>query len=283
MELGKEYYFKPYYFLLERSKDKYYLTFSYGENLNETKKKDEKIEFDGKHLKYIKSKIDKIIKSKKPKSLQDLKKELEQSKEELGELVDSAGNLKSSKIPVLNMRLTPRKTTDQTVPAATIPNNPVTRGYRKYYGESKENEDDTINEVDFSDAFGYEETKDMDGKKTFKYLVKNMEMAPDEAVDRTKQFGKDPFGKKTKKAPERIRKQKGFIDRMTLAEKKKEEMKKLVDEILLGKKTFEKELEEKESDKKVPTIIQKNVSVLKKMAEKHGLTINQLIKLLKGE
>jgi fructose-1,6-bisphosphatase len=41
----------------------------------------------------------------------------------------------------------------------------VTRGYRTYYGESGEDE---ISEVDLSGAFGYEETKNMDGKKTKK-------------------------------------------------------------------------------------------------------------------
>lgn len=282
MEISKDYIYEPYHFRLEQDGIKYNLFFSYIGNLNESKKKEEKIDVNPKHLKYLKSKLDRIIKIKKPKNLDDLKKELSQieNKKEIEELVDLDGNLKSSKIPVLNWRLTPRKTTDQTVPAATIPNNPITRGYRKYYGESEEKED-TISEVDYSDAFGYEETKDMNGKKTFNFLVKNMGMEPDEAKDRTKQFGKDPYGEKTKKAPAKIRKQKGFIDRMTLAEREKIAMKKMVDEILLGKKTFDPELSEKE--KKIPVLVKKNIEALKKMAEKQGISINELIKLLKSE
>lgn len=282
MELFKDYIYEPYSFRLEKNGDRYNLFYSYMGNLSETRKKEEKMDVEPKNLRHIKSKIDKIIRTKKPKNLVDLKKELEpiENKEEIDELVDSDGNLKSSKIPPLNWRLTPRKTIDQTVAAATIPNNPVTRGYRKYYGESEEKED-TINEVDYSEAFGYEETKDMDGKKTYNFLVKKMGMEPDEAKDRTKQFGKDPSGKKTKKAPLKIRKQKGFIDRMTLAEREKDAMRKLVDEILLGKKTFDPELSEKE--KKVPAILKKNVETLKKMAEKTGISINDLIKMLKSE
>ena len=62
----------------------------------------------------------------------------------------------------------------------------------------------------------------MNGKKTFNYFVDELEMDPIEAIERTKQFGKDPSGKKKKNAPKKIRKQKGFIDRMTLAEMEKQ-------------------------------------------------------------
>ena len=44
------------------------------------------------------------------------------------------------------------------------------------------------------DAFGYVETKDMDGKETFKFLVKKMGMTPDEAKKRTKQKEQVQFG-----------------------------------------------------------------------------------------
>jgi len=53
------------------------------------------------------------------------------------------------------------------------------------------------------------------------------------------------------------------------------------DEILLNKKNSDGELGEKED--KASKIIKKNVDSLKKMAEKEGLTINQLIKMLKSE
>ena len=282
MELNKNYIIRPYHFRLEKHNDKYQLYYSFINNLSESKIEEDKMEFEPKQYRHIKSKIDKIIKFKKPKNLRDLKKELEpvENKEEIEELVDFDGNFKSSKIPPLDWRLTPRKTTDQTVPAATIPNNPITRGYRKYYGESEE-EEIALSEIDYSDAFGYEETKDMDGKKTYNFLIKNMGMEPKESKNRTKQFGKDPSGKKTKNTPKNIKNRKGFIDRMTLFEREKDAMRNLVDEILLGKKTYEPELTEKE--KKVPVIIKKNIETLKKMAQKQGITINDLVKLFKSE
>lgn len=284
MILSKDYVYGPYQFRFEKDGNGYQLYYSYNSNLSETKKREEKLNVEQKNLRYVKSKLDRIIRTKKPKSLDDLRKELgdSENKEEIDELIDSEGNLNSSKIPPLNFRLTPRKTIDQTVAAATMPNNPVTRGYRKYYGEGKVTKNKpSISEVDYSDAFGYEETKDMNGEDTYRFLVKNMDMEPEEAVDRTKQFGKDPSGKKTKNTDPRIRQRKGFIDRLTLSEIEKQKMTRLVDEILLNKKSRESELSEKE--KKTPTIIKKNVEVLKKMAEKQGISTNELIRLIKNE
>ena len=225
-----------------------------------------------------------ILKDKKIKTKNNIKKyfdKIAKGKEEIDELVDSDGTLVSSKIPPLNMGLAPKKTTDQTVVMARMTNNPVTRGYRKYYGESEDEDNNVVNEVDYSEAFGYEETKDMDGKDTFKYLVKKMGMETDEAKDRTKQFGKDPSGRKTKNAPKDIRDKKGFIDRMTLAEIQRQKMIDVIDEIILKKKTGDGELGEKDS--KTSKIIKKNIDSLKKMADKEGITINQLIKMLKNE
>lgn len=284
MILSKDYVYGPYQFRFEKDGNGYQLYYSYNSNLSETKKREEKLNVEQKNLRYVKSKLDRIIRTKKPKSLDDLRKELgdSENKEEIDELIDSEGNLNSSKIPPLNFRLTPRKTIDQTVAAATMPNNPITRGYRKYYGEGKVTKNKpSISEVDYSDAFGYEETKDMNGEDTYRFLVKNMDMEPEEAVDRTKQFGKDPSGKKTKNTDPRIRQRKGFIDRLTLSEIEKQKMTRLVDEILLNKKSRESELSEKE--KKTPTIIKKNVEVLKKMAEKQGISTNELIRLIKNE
>ena len=42
-------------------------------------------------------------------------------------------------------------------------NNPVTRGYRVYWGESEDEDGNVINEINFLHTFGYEETKDLDG------------------------------------------------------------------------------------------------------------------------
>jgi hypothetical protein len=224
------------------------------------------------------------MKNKSVKSTDEVTKSLKNIKNkkpaELEELVDGDGTMSTSKVPILNKWLTPKRTMDQTIVATRQTNNPITRGYRTYYGEGVE-EEPTVNEVDYSDAFGYEETKDMDGKDTFKSLVKTLGMEPDEAKQRTKQFGKDPYGKRTKNAPSRIKHKKGFIDRMTLSEIERTKMIKVVEDILMNKKNKDTEISEKES--KVSKVIKKNADALKKMAEKEGMTINQLIKMLKSE
>jgi hypothetical protein len=279
-----EYFSKPYYFFLVEKVNKVSLYYSVAETLTESRKKDEKIDFNKKNIDKVKKGIGSILKSKKLKTKDQIKKYFEpisKDKEEIEELIDTDGTFNNSNIPILDMGMTPRKTTDQTIVMARMANNPLTRGYRRYYGESKEEDNEIVNEVDYSEAFGYEETKDMDCKKTYHYLINKMGMNPEEALDRTKQFGKDPYGKRTKNAPSRIKHKKGFIDRMTLSEIERTKMIKVVEDILMNKKNKDTEISEKES--KVSKVIKKNADALKKMAEKEGMTINQLIKMLKSE
>jgi len=283
IELGKEYFLNPYYFFLTEKTNKISLYYSIGNTLTESKKKEDKMDFDKKDLGIVKRGISKILKDKKVKTKDQIKKYFEpvEKKGEIEEFIDSDGTLKSSRIPKLDMAMAPRKTTDQTVVMTRLTNNPVTRGYRKYYGESLKKDNNVLNEIDFSDAFGYEETKDMDGKNTFKYYVKKLDMDPDEAKERTKQQGKDPSGKRTKKAPKRIRQKPGFIDRMTLSEIEKNKMIKMVEDILYNIKGDDHELNEKE--KPISKIVKKNIESLKKIADREGITLNQLIKMLKSE
>ena len=247
IEFNKEYFIRPYYFYLTEKTDKISLYYSIAETLTESRKKDDKIDFDKKDSEKVKKGVSSVIKGKKLKTKDQIKKYFEPiSKDEIGEFIDKDGSLANSSIPILDMGMTPRKTTDQTVTMARMPNNPLLRGYRKYYGESVDDED-VVNEVDYSEAFGYEETKDMDGKQTYKYLCTKMGMNPDEAKERTQQFGKDPYGKRTNNAPKSIRHKKGFIDRMTLSEIERAKMIKVVEEILLNKRNKGTEISEKES------------------------------------
>jgi len=103
---------------------------------------------------------------------------------------------------------------------------------------------------------------------------------PIEAVDRTKQQGKDPFGKKTKNAPKKIRKQKGFIDRMTLSEKESlEEVEKqrMLDmlENLLKKKSEDREIYTDE--KNISNNLKKQIMNIKKLADKNNINLKDLI------
>jgi hypothetical protein len=167
---------------------------------------------------------------------------------------------------------------DQTVAAARITNDPISRGYRTYYGESVEE----IDEVDMSGAFGYEETEDMDGEETFKYLVKKMGMEPDEAKERTKQKGQDPTGSKDKKSP--YYKDKNFITRATLSEIQKQKMIKVVEDILMNKKkSDDSEISKKDVEdfEDLPELIKKNLKSLTKQLNNAGYSKNMIIKYLK--
>lgn len=274
MNLNTEYYIKPYYFFLKENDDKFIVYFSVDNTITEARKKDMKLEFPIKNKSKIKKKIRDIINSKKTKSTSEVKKELESSdKKEIDELIDFDGTLTNSKIPPLNQKMTPHSTTDQSAVTYMQPGNSITRGYRVYYGESEEKNDDVIYEVDFSDAFGYEETKDLDGKTTFKYLVKKMNMEPDDAKKRTKQFGKNPNKSKKSKNPK-------IIDKMTLKEMQRVKMEKMM-EIILNKKNSETEIVEKERN--VSDFLLKNIKSIKNIAKKEGISISQLIKALKDE
>lgn len=266
----KEYFSSPYYFLLRDKGDKYSLYFSVEPSLNEARKKDEVIHFEKKKGEKVKKHLKKVAKEKKVKDTKTLKKDLE-------ELVNLDGAMSNSKMPILDPRLHPLKTMDQTVATSRITNDPISRGYRTYYGESV----DEISEEDMSGAFGYEETKDLDGKETYKYYKDELEMEPDEAKERTKQQGKDPSGKRDEKSE--YKDDPNFISRQIIPEIQKQKAIKMLEDILMGKKNADNSEVGKKEVNDVSPIIKKNVQSLIKQAEKQGLTKNELIKLLQSE
>ncbi len=273
---------------IKEGKDSISVYFSVSNTLTEARKKDEVVKFNKKDKKEIEKTISKIQKEKKLKTNTDIKKTLSKKKDELEELVDYDGSFLSSKIPIFNPYLSPKRTMDQEVVATRQTNDPVTRGYRVYWGEGEEETDEVINETDFSDAFGYEETKDKNGPETFKTFVKDLGLDKQEAAERTRQQGKEPDPKKHRKkleqVPKKIKKQKGFIDRMTISEKenleeeKKDMMRKMVEDIVMKKKSSDKEIGKKDGLSK---ILLKNLENIKKLADKEGIEIKDLIKVLK--
>jgi hypothetical protein len=289
MEFNKEYFSSPYYFYIKEGKDSISVYFSVSNTLTEARKKDEIVKFDKKDKEEVKKTILKIQKEKKLKNNSDVKKTLNKKKDELGELVDYDGSFLSSKIPIYNPYLSPKSTMDQEIVATRQTNNPITRGYRVYWGEGEEETDEVINETDFSDAFGYEETKDKNGPETFKTFVKELGLDKDEAANRTRQQGKEPDVKKHKiklqNVPKKIRKQKGFIDKMTISEKseleniKKQQVVDMVEDIVLGKKSSDKEVGKKKNT--LSKLLMKNLENIKKIADKEGIEINDLVKILK--
>jgi hypothetical protein len=275
INFNTEYFENNCYFYLKDRGDKISLYYNVSDTLTESRKSDEKIEFDKKDEKKVKSVMSSSMKTKSKVTKKTLDKKLKgiKSKKEIDELVDDDGNMLSSRIPRYNQYLAPRKTMDQTVAASRVTNDPVMRGYRVYYGESVEDED-VINEVDYSEAFGYEETKDMDYHDTFNTLIKMGIEDKIEADKRARQFGKLP---KQKRKHGELKQR--LSEKETLEEKQKTMMKKMVEDILTKKSKNDSDVIKNTG---VSKILKKNLKAIKNIADKEGISINMLIKALKS-
>lgn len=268
-----EYFGNNCYFYLRDRGDKISLYYSVGETLNESRKNDEREDFDKSNSKNVKSIIQKVLNSKKKMSKEQIKKMLKTKKsEELDELVDSDGTMLSSRVPFLDQTMHPHKTMDQTVAATRQAGNPVTRGYRVYYGEGTENKDNLVSEVDYSDAFGYEETEDMDYQDTVKTLE---DMGVDNSEERAEEFGKIP---KVKRKGDILKQR--LVEKGTIDEEQKQKMVKMVEDILTKKSKDKSDVVTKDSP--ISKILVKNINSIKKIADKEGISLNQLIKILKS-
>lgn len=273
INFNTEYYSNNYYFFLKERADKISLYYSIADTLTESRKNDERIDFDKKDSKKVKNIVGNVLKSKTKVSKDALTKKLKsiKPKKEIDELVDSDGTMLSSKIPFLNQTLTPHKTTDQTVAMARITNDPVTRGYRVYYGESEEGSDEVINEVDYSEAFGYEETKDMNYNDT---VITLKELGVENAHQRARQFGKLPKQKrKNGELKQRL------SEKDSIEEQQRKKMIKMVEDMLTKKSSNNSDVVK---DKGISKILLKNIQSIKKIADKEGISINMLIKALKS-
>jgi len=274
INFNTEYFGNNCYFYIKDRGDKISLYYNVADTLTESRKSDEKIEFNKKDEKKVKGVVSSALKTKSKVSKKGLEKKLEgiKSKKEIEEFVGEDGSLLGSRVPNLNQTLTPHKTMDQTVAMSRATNDPITRGYRVYYGESEEGSDDVINEVDYSEAFGYEETKDMDYNDTVKTLE---EMGVENAEERAEEFGKLP---KAKKEDGELRQR--LSEKETLEERQHRLMKKMVEDILTKKPKTDSGVIKKDTG--VSKILKKNLKSIKNIADKEGISINMLIKALKS-
>jgi hypothetical protein len=234
LNLNEEYFDSKYYVYLKETKDGAHLWYAVSETLSEARKKDGYIKVPKDMIEKVKKYLEKLLKTKKVKSTEEMGGEVE-------EIVNSDGVMKGSTVPILDPRLHPRKTMDQTVVATTQPGNWLARTYqggRTYYYESE------VKEEDMSGAFGYEETKDLPPKQTVKVLKK---MGVDNAVERAKEFGKDPKmdqEKKKRGSEMRIRLQ----EKDALEKLQKERMSKMVEDMILGNKVKKDNIRKKKSN-----------------------------------
>jgi hypothetical protein len=273
IEFNKEYFFNNCYFFLKDKGDGFSLYYTVADNLSESRKKDEKKDFEKKDEKKIKKYISQLMKSKNKITKKKIDSDLVKIEKdgEIDELVDYDGTMLNSKVPNLNQYLHPRKTMDQTVPMARVSNDPVTRGYRVYWGESEEKDENVVSEVDYSDAFGYDETEHKDFKDTVKTLKK---MGVENPVERAKEFGKLP---KAKKKNGKLRQR--LSEKDTIEEIQRKKMEKMVEDILT-RKYDDAEIVEKEGG--INKILIKNLKSIKKLADKEGIPVSKLIDILKN-
>ena len=294
IKLNEEYFEKPYYFFLKDKGNKIAVYYSVSETLNESRKEDDFIEVDKQIFNDIQDIISKILKSGKKLTrsqvhkLIDSKTKTEKSDGELEELVDPDGSIISSSIPILNQRNLAKKTMDQTVRMSKANQFPF---IRVYYGESEENQGNTISEVDQSESFGFDETE---FAPTYdianKIMKKELEVEdPIERDERLKRLGFDRNLDKELKNEKRRGKCKDCFTKRRLSELEKEKMESLLDEILLTKKSKDKDFVKKDkevskSSGPISKILMRNLDAVKKLADKEGIDIEKLIKhLRKGE
>lgn len=274
MRFNKEYFNNNTYFFLKENNDTISLYYTVAETLTESRKNDKKREFDKNKTRKVKKIMRKHLKNDKKSSKKQIEKDLDGIDGEVEEIVGPDGSMLNSKVPYLNQTLHPRKTTDQTVPATRITNDPITRGYRVYWGEGEEKDGDVMKEVDYSDAFGYEETKDMNYDDTVKELEK---MGVENSEERAKEFGKSPKMDKSKLKGSDIKQR--LSERKALEERRRK-MVKMVEDILTKKSKSNADVVK--TNPQVSKILKKNITTIKKMAEKEGISTNNLIKMLKS-
>ena len=208
---------------------------------------------------------------------------------EIEELVNSDGSMIGKSTPMLDLGMHPRKTMDQTVIATRQTNNPVVRGYRVYYGESEEKDDEKmLDEYNLKPTFAYDETEDVSTYDEADEVLVDLGIEDDcERHERLEVLGFDPNLDKQLKQEKKRGECKNCFTKRRLSELEKQKMTKMIDEILVGKKSndndFVKKTKEEEDEDKSPIskILMRNIESIKKIAEKEGISLNKLLKHFK--
>jgi hypothetical protein len=178
--------------------------------------------------------------------------------------------MSSSNIPILDQGQHTQWTQDMRASLSRMASGGFPFKARIYFGEAEENQE-PLEEEDFSDAYGYDEI-DGDNVKTFKGCIrvfKDLEIEdPFERYERCMSFGFDP--ELDEEGKQRI------------VELRKEKMRQMIDELLLSKKSGDKEIKTKDKKEGSPIskILMRNLESIKKLADKEGISLDKLIKHL---
>ncbi len=290
LNLNEEYFMEPYYFFLKDKGNKVAVYYSVSNTLAESRKQDDVIEVDKEVFEEIQELISKILKSGKKISkeqihkLIDSKSKKKETDGEIEELVDPDGSIISSSIPVLNQRNLAKKTMDQTVKMTKSLQFPF---IRMYYGEGEEKNNKVVSEVDQSESFGFEETEEAPTYDVANKILKQMNVEdPIERDERLKRLGFDRNLDRQLKQEKKRGKCRNCFTKRRLAELEKEKMDKMLDEILISKKSKDKDMvkktkEDVKTDTPVYKILMRNIEAVKRLADKEGIDIEKLVKKLK--
>jgi hypothetical protein len=290
LNLNEEYFMEPYYFFLKDKGNKVAVYYSVSNTLAESRKQDDVIEVDKEVFEEIQELISKILKSGKKVSkeqihkLIDSKSKKKETDGEIEELVDPDGSIISSSIPILNQRNLAKKTMDQTVKMTKSLQFPF---IRMYYGEGEEKNNKVVSEVDQSESFGFEETEEAPTYDVANKILKQMNVEdPIERDERLKRLGFDRNLDRQLKQEKKRGKCKNCFTKRRLAELEKEKMEQMLDEILISKKSKDKDMvkkskEDSKTDTPVYKILMRNIEAVKRLADKEGIDIEKLVKKLK--
>ena len=290
INLNEEYFESPYYFFCKDKGDNVAVYFSVADTISESRKEDDVVIVDKDVFEDIQKVISKIMNSGKKVSKEYIHKMLDSKAKkqetpdgELDELVNPDGSVISSSIPILNQRNLAKKTMDQTVRMTKSNQFPF---IRIYYGESEENKP-VIDEEDMSGAFAKEETEN---DRTYNECMKSMEeLGVEDYLERDERCKVFGFDKKLDKELKQEKKQgecKNCFTKRRLSELEKQKMEKMIDGILLSKKSNDKEVvkkkkENKSSDSVIEKLLIRNIESIKRLADKEDVDIDKLIKHLK--
>ena len=282
LNLNEEYFMEPYYFFFKDNGNKVAVYYSVSNTLAESRKQDDVIEVDKEVFEAIQELISKILKSGKKISkeqihkLIDSKSKKKETDGEIEELVDPDGSIISSSIPILNQRNLAKKTMDQTVRMTKSNQFPF---IRIYYGESEEKNNKVVSEVDQSESFGFEETEEAPTYDVANKILKQMNVEdPIERDERLKRLGFDRNLDRQLKQEKKRGKCRNCFTKRRLAELEKEKMDKMLDEILISKKSKDKDMvkkskEDSKTDTPVYKILMRNIEAVKRLADKEGIDI----------
>jgi hypothetical protein len=119
----------------------------------------------------------------------------------------------------------------------------------------------------------------MDFKDTVKHYEKKLGLDKEDAVDRAVQQGKKP--NLHKKVSKKIKDKKNFIDRLILKEKGLDEIEEIGEDIIIDRNPKDMGNNLKKSD--IHPLLVRNLNQIKKMAKQNGISMQDLIKILKDE